>query len=104
MGLAVEALIAPMNLLLLTLGWLIHLLMTLAEESKNHGAPVHLLRWVRSHPYKVSLSVCLSIAAFILSHYVGQLNEFMAFMCGYGGDSLMKKFSNMVEVRDVRAD
>jgi hypothetical protein len=88
----------PLTLTLLALGTVIHVIGTLAEDSKRAGRKVTLKEYSDAHPYQTVLGVGLSIAAFFLMDMAGQLNPAMAFACGYTGDSIIKKFTNATEI------
>lgn len=74
------------------LGGLAHVLGTLIEESTKAGKTVRIQDIFDQKPYRVLLSITLSIAAYIMLHKAGQLNETSAFAASYMGDSIVKKF------------
>lgn len=88
----------PLTMLMLFLGTVIHILGTLMEDSKQAGRRVTLKEYSDSHPYQIALGLGLSIAAYVLMDFAGQLNASLAFACGYGGDSIIKKFTNVTEI------
>ncbi len=86
------------NILLLLLGSTIHLLGTLAEESKSVKRRISLIEYSNKYPYQIALGFGLSVAAYFLMEQAGQLNPAMAFTCGYMGDSIIKKFTNSTAI------
>jgi glycerol uptake facilitator-like aquaporin len=93
-----DALFEPLTLLLLVLGTVIHVVGTLAEESKRAGQRVTIKQYSDEHPYQMALGLGLSLSAYFLMDMAGQLNPAMAFACGYTGDSIIKKFTNSTEI------
>lgn len=91
-------LLAPLNLLLLFLGGVVHILLALKSESKREGITVTLGMYHARYPYQIASSLVLSITCYLLMDFAGQLNAAMAFMCGYAGDNLMKKFTDSTEI------
>lgn len=88
----------PVVMLLLVLGTVVHVVGTLMEDSKRAGRRVTLKEYSDSHPYQIALGLGLSMSAYVLMDFAGQLNASMAFACGYGGDSIIKKFINATEI------
>lgn len=93
-----ENLIDPVNLALLFLGGTAHILLALKSESKRQQQVISLLEYHNQYPYQIASSLVLSVACYFLMDFAGQLNEAMAFMCGYAGDNLMKKFTDSTEI------
>lgn len=94
----VQEMTDPMMILMLVLGTVIHVIGTLAEESKEVGRRVSLGEYSDQHPYQTVMGVGLSVVAYFLMQEAGQLNLAVAFACGYGGDSIIKKFTNATEI------
>lgn len=90
--------IDPLMMLMLVLGTVIHVIGTLAEESKEVGRRVSLKEYSDKHPYQTVMGIGLSIVAYFLMHEAGQLNLAVAFACGYTGDSIIKKFTNSTNI------
>lgn len=69
-----------------------HILATLIEESKRAGKTITIRIYQDLHPYQLSLSIIMSIAAFYMLHEANQLNIASAVAAGYMGDSIVNKF------------
>lgn len=93
-----EAVTDYANLALLLIGGAVHILLALKSESKRQGSLVTLIVYHNQYPYQIASSLLLSVACYILMDFAGQLNAAMAFMCGYAGDNLMKKFTDSTDI------
>lgn len=89
----------PMFILALALGTGAHLLTTLIEESSKAGRRITLTEFEQLHPYQLTLSLILSIAAYIIFFRMNELNVVSAFSAGYIGDSLVKKAMGKVHLK-----
>lgn len=91
-------LLHPVNLILLFLGGVAHILLALKSESKRQEITVTLSMYHAQYPYQIASSLVLSVTCYFLMDFADQLNAAMAFMCGYAGDNLMKKFTDSTEI------
>lgn len=96
-------------------GWLAHFFADLMEASMQKGSHVGILEFIRSRPYKLTLS-CLGTFAGLMFLYPelaraadGGFVQFVigtSLGLGYAGDSAFGKFSSMYNAalnRDVKS-
>ena len=88
----------PVNIIMLFLGIIAHILGTLMENNKKAGKVIWPSVYIKENPYATIMSIVLSIVAYIFLSEMEQLTSINAFLAGYVGDSIVKKFNNISSI------
>ncbi len=85
--------------LVMFLGGMLHLIGSLAEESKLQNKRIGFLAYQKKYPYQILYGLISSVCCYLIIWKMGELNTVSAMAAGYMGDSLVKKFMGSVNLK-----